>query len=45
MQMIIGPHILGRSDYIKLVTLQTCWMHLQLVLVVFWGENYVCIHQ
>ena len=33
--LVFGSIFLARNDYIKLVTLQTCWMHLQFVLVVF----------
>ena len=32
---IFGPIFLEHDDYIKLVTLQTCWIHLQFVLFVF----------
>ena len=30
-----GPIFLAHNDYIKLMTLQTCWMYLQFALVVY----------
>ena len=33
--LVFGPRFLAGIDYIKLVTLQTCWMHSLFVLVVF----------
>jgi hypothetical protein len=32
---IFGPISLALNNYIKLVTLQTCWMHLQFIVLVF----------
>ena len=32
--LVFGPIFIARNDYIKLVTLQTCWMHFLFVLVV-----------
>ena len=32
---VFGPIFIARNNYIKLVTIQICWMHLLFVLVVF----------
>ena len=34
-RFVFGPIFLAHKDYITLVTVQTCWMHLQFILVVF----------
>ena len=33
--VVFGPIFIAQNDYIKLVTLQTCWMHLHVVMVAF----------
>jgi hypothetical protein len=32
---VFGPIFIAQNDYIKLVTLQHCWMHLHVVMVAF----------